>query len=403
MRLFCFHHAGSSALMYNQLKINGMVIHPIQLNGRDNNKKPYFNSCIEAADSIYTEIEPYLSEPYMFFAHSMGTWIAYSVLSKIIKMNQSQPIKFIISAFCHPFIKTDNAPWIPNTKLDDNDFKEEVKRWGANKQLLEERYWSIFKDRLRADFSLFDTDQSFDKVKASCKILAILPTNDPRIKEHMMLGWADLTNDFEIQKIEGDHFYLVNDINIIQKFICKKILCLHGHQTNSNIMRKQLETHINLMPYNEFNIIDAPNSSNGKTYPEIKIFFSTEKIFYEWYNYDPINDISNGLDNSMKLLEEIVSNYDVVIGFSQGASMVSMLAEKGLVKKAILICHGRYLSKIPIKTESLHLIGLKDEYIKCGTNALELYSNKEVHYFDDIHKIPSDNVSVGKIERFIMV
>ena len=135
MRLFCFHHAGSSALMYNQLKINGMIIHPIQLNGRDNNKKPYFNSCIEAADSIYEEIEPYLSEPYMFFAHSMGTWIAYAVLCKIIKMNQSQPIKFIISAFCHPFIKIDDAPWIPNTELDDNDFKEEVKRWGANKQL----------------------------------------------------------------------------------------------------------------------------------------------------------------------------------------------------------------------------------------------------------------------------
>ena len=402
MRLFCFHHAGSSALMYNQLKINGMIIHPIQLNGRDNNKKPYFNSCIEAADSIYEEIEPYLSEPYMFFAHSMGTWIAYAVLCKIIKMNQSQPIKFIISAFCHPFIKIDDAPWIPNTELDDNDFKEEVKRWGANKQLLDEPYWSIFKNRLRADFSLFDTDQSFDKVKANCKFLAILPTNDPRIKEHMMIGWADLTNDFEIQKIEGDHFYLVNDINIIKKFICKKILCLHGHMTNSNIMRKQLETHINLMPYNEFNIMNAPNSSNGKTYPEIKIFFNTEKIFYEWYNYDPINDISNGLDNSMKLLEENVSNYDIVIGFSQGASMVSMLAEKGLVKKAILICHGRYLPKIPIKTKSLHLIGSKDEYMQYGTNALELYSNKDVHYFDDIHKIPSDNVSVGKIERFIM-
>ena len=44
----------------------------------------------------------------------------------------------------------------------------------------------------------------------------------------------------------------------------------------------------------------------GPTFEDI--IENTCDFFYEWYNYDPITDISNGLDNSMNLLEEIVSN-----------------------------------------------------------------------------------------------
>lgn len=402
MKLFCFHHAGGSALMYKSLKINGIQICPIQLNCRDENKKPFYKSLIEASNEIYCEMIKLIDENdelYMVFAHSMESWIAYSVLSKMMQNDRKMPIKFIVSAFCHPFINAADSPWISNTKLNDNDFKE-ILEWGANSKLLLEPYWSIFKDRLRADFSLFDVNPIIDIVKLNCKIMVVLPSEDNRIKEHMVLGWRDITDNFELVKIKGNHFYLLENKNVINNFIHIKALCLHGHLTNANIMRLQMIEYIKQMPFVDFHMINAPTIKNT-TYPEVKMFFSSETNYYEWFNCNKENLELNGLDKSLELLEPIIKDYDVLIGFSQGASMVSILASKMNVNKVILICHGKYVSDININSKSLHLIDSKDEYMSCGINALNKYNDKQIIYFEDGHKIPNDKINIEIIMRFI--
>ena len=387
--------------MYKSLKINGIDICPIQLNGRDENNKPFYKSLIDASNDIYDYMINLIDdEPYMVFAHSTGSWIAYAVLSKMMQSGKKMPIKFIVSAFCHPFINTVDSPWISNEELSDEDFQREILGWGTNPKVILDHYWLVFKDRLRADFSLFDVNPIMDKVKLDCKIMVILPLEDNRIKEHMVFGWSNLTDNFELKKISGNHFYLLENINVINNFIHIKALCLHGHLTNANIMKLQMMEYIKQMPFVDFHMINAPIIKNT-TYPEVKMFFPLETDYYEWFNYDSETFELNGLDISLKILEPIVIKYDVLIGFSQGASMVSILASRMNCNKVILICHGRYVPYEVINSKSLHLIGSKDEYMECGINASNKYNNKQIIYFNDCHKIPTDKKSIELVMKFI--
>ena len=172
-----------------------------------------------------------------------------------------------------------------------------------------------------------------------------------------------------------------------------KILCLHGFRTNAEIMRQQLIL-ANLLTEHQFDTINGPIKST-ETYDEIKMYFPDESIYYEWYN-SPEN-----VEQCIEYLKPIIINYDCILGFSQGACVVSLLLENNLCKYGILIAHGLKQPSKLLSNYTLHLIGLKDPFRQYGEKALEMYSNKEVYYFNDHHKIPYDTESVNKIKQYL--
>lgn len=122
-----------------------------------------------------------------------------------------------------------------------------------------------------------------------------------------------------------------------------RILCLHGWRTNGEILSMQMaalqaNTRMNCI------FIDAPFPGRGEPDKGIA-FFYPNRPYYEWFyrakkdssgaiisaaNPSEASSIYENLGESLKYLEDhlaVNGPYDGILGFSQGASMVTRLAQ----------------------------------------------------------------------------
>lgn len=174
-----------------------------------------------------------------------------------------------------------------------------------------------------------------------------------------------------------------------------RILCFHGFRTNANIMKIQMTQYIRDFPEHEFVFLNGLIETN-QTYDEVEFYFGKQSKYYEWYN-DEIT-----LKKCTDYFRTFDFNFDMYIGFSQGASVCSMLISNGFIQNAILIAHGKYIpTTIQEQKRTLHLIGLQDPYREYGEKALEVYKDAICHRFNDHHKIPTDSVTINIVKQFI--
>ena len=123
-----------------------------------------------------------------------------------------------------------------------------------------------------------------------------------------------------------------------------RILCLHSFRTSGEILREQVrlagweETLGDLV---EFHVMDAPHPASGPVPPDVLAFFP-DVPYREWWNAteraDP--DASGrktmtyvGLEGSLERVEREFDErgpFDGVLGFSQGATLTTILAAKGV-------------------------------------------------------------------------
>lgn len=189
------------------------------------------------------------------------------------------------------------------------------------------------------------------------------------------------------------------------------ILCLHGYLQSGKITEKAIKR---LLPKAQLICPDGPFDVN-----------SDEKSGYGWW---PIADkldltepptkeqIEQCLEYGRKIFSEI-NQPEIAIGFSQGASCVTLWIQEGIInpKKVILLSNfaiKKYLNKVhPIF--SLHIYGendtllsdcfpsknLKDfeEYSLCP-----YYSKKTIYRHRWGHVIPSDGATKTLIREFLM-
>lgn len=106
-QLFLFHHAGgSSGSYFNIAKLfsNHMDVVLIDLPGR---RKRLGDSLIdnwqEAVDDILYILLDAIAKPFAFFGHSLGSLIAYHVLSRLEYEYGTLPLCFFPSAIKSPF------------------------------------------------------------------------------------------------------------------------------------------------------------------------------------------------------------------------------------------------------------------------------------------------------------
>ena len=118
-----------------------------------------------------------------------------------------------------------------------------------------------------------------------------------------------------------------------------KVLCLHGWRTNGEILSMQMAS-LQANTTMDCVFIDAPFPGRGDPDKGIALFYP-DRPYYEWFyraKQDDANDSSasnlkasdiyENLEESIKFLKNhIESNgpYDGLLGFSQGASMVTRL------------------------------------------------------------------------------
>lgn len=222
IRIFCFPFAGGGASGYRAWQKffpKCVGVYPVQLPGRENriSEEPFTNM-VELVAEISRNLRPYLTKPFVFFGHSLGAKIAFEVVRTLRRQWQLEPSHFIVSG--------SRAPHIPEPKplhhLADADFVHELRRFsGTPEAILQNReLMELFIPILRADFMLDETYVHLTEEPIACPISVFGGTFDPEAAPRELEDWQQHTsNRFNLEMIEGDHFFLQSNQTVLLNFV----------------------------------------------------------------------------------------------------------------------------------------------------------------------------------------
>ena len=173
-----------------------------------------------------------------------------------------------------------------------------------------------------------------------------------------------------------------------------KFLCLHGFRTSGKIFEYQtasLRYHTSI----EGTFIDGPIEATGEPSDGIKMIYPPSEFkYYEWTNGEDSSDVEKlsrqmGISISIVISQLQKERYDGLLGFSQGASLVTATLERlqcndmmSLVNCAILIGgvapdrYAKRIAKCTINIPSLHIIGDTDRLKDESTELVTWYDDK---------------------------
>ncbi|MFD8414029.1 thioesterase domain-containing protein [Streptomyces sp. NPDC059650] len=156
-RLFLFHHAGGSHLLYR-----GWAEHfpkdwelcLLEAPGRGHLQAlPLIDDCDRLVDYVHTAIAPLLDRPFGFFGHSLGALIAYQLTRRLHDEGGPLPTWLGVSAFGAPHTEASAADR-PHLMSD-----EALRGWlrsvgGSQPQLLDnDDVWHQFAPVFHSDFN----------------------------------------------------------------------------------------------------------------------------------------------------------------------------------------------------------------------------------------------------------
>lgn len=146
-----------------------------------------------------------------------------------------------------------------------------------------------------------------------------------------------------------------------------RVLCVHGFRTNAAIMKDQMVGLRHAMGTNvEYVYLNAPFTARGKPHKVVEDLYARTAPFYEWWQgrylgtnavADGIEDIVSSktdtwnlvfedLDESLLYMEAQLCRlgpFDVAVGFSQGATMLTIFSMWAMQKRrtrwwALTVC-----------------------------------------------------------------
>lgn len=209
MRLFCFHHAGGGALVFNawvKALRPAVEVIPVEIPNRER-----FATMRDLVDAVIEQLGPLLDEPHMFFGHSFGAMLAYRLACVRAAAGGEQPRAIFLSAYAPP---NRQLPLHVVDQLDNKQLAEFLAEMGLMPSGLT-RWPSLHEQALtitRHDLKLLKTaDQDGDAPELSCPIHVFGGSEDPIVKENDLQEWRSRTKaDFSVQMLRGGHFYLRN-------------------------------------------------------------------------------------------------------------------------------------------------------------------------------------------------
>lgn len=231
IRLFCFHYGGGSASAYREWA-NDIVEHvdlvAIQLPGRENRfGEPLLNNVSQVVNELYQNFASYLSQPFVFFGHSIGALIAFEFVRLLQKNGAPQPKYLIVSGTKAPQVPLKRRPI---HHLSDLELLEKIRQYkGIPGYILEDKeLMSIFLPIIRADFSISETYQYTSHKPLACPITALGGLNDDTFDSQDLLKWQAQTSvSFDHELLPGDHFFIRSSyqevINIVNKVLYQEI------------------------------------------------------------------------------------------------------------------------------------------------------------------------------------
>jgi len=223
LKLICFPYAGGSASTYltwsEWLPANVELV-AIQLPGRASRLFEKAHSDFDTLIEALLEFIPNLIDrPYVFFGHSLGSRIAFGLMSKMKDKGLKLPIHFIASGSRAPHISS-KAREISH--LPDEEFIVVLRQLnGTPKAVLENRdIMSIYLPLLRADFQLASACYIPSKYRFDCPISVLGGKGDKVVCHSDLLRWEELfSHPLDLNYLVGDHFFIESNKQLMAEAI----------------------------------------------------------------------------------------------------------------------------------------------------------------------------------------
>ena len=212
-RLFCFTHAGVSAVVYRpwaEALPRELEVCAIQLPGRGTRMREAPVASIAAlVDAVLPAIRPALDLPFAFFGHSMGALLSREVAGALAASGGPVPGQLIVSGRRPPAMPD---PYPPLRGLSDAEFVAEINRryGGIPPELLRHAdVMELLLPALRADIHALETFVPRSSARLACPITVYGGSDDryaPR--EHLEAWHAETDASCRVRVFPGDHFFV---------------------------------------------------------------------------------------------------------------------------------------------------------------------------------------------------
>jgi surfactin synthase thioesterase subunit len=216
LRLFVFHHAGGSHLLYRDWPGRFPADWEVRLVDAPGRgllaDRPAIGDAHRLVDHFLTALDAELTGPYALFGHSMGGLVAYELTRRLLAEGRTPPVWLGLSARGTPRPEGDGTH---RYLLDDAGLRRELAAMGGTPAAVLEdpEMWELFGPAIRGDLRLVETWRPApDPVPLPVPLSVFGGTDDAVAPPARLSGWADRTEHFlGLHLFEGGHFYFQPD------------------------------------------------------------------------------------------------------------------------------------------------------------------------------------------------
>jgi medium-chain acyl-[acyl-carrier-protein] hydrolase len=148
-------------------------------------------------------------KPFAFFGHSLGGLVAFEFARQLQQQDLPPPQILFLSACGAPHLPDPNPPI---HKLPDSEFVDALQKLNSIPSEISNQpdVMQLLLPILRADFEAVECYQHDSDISPlHVPILAFTGSDDPRVSQARVEGWARYTDaGFKLQSFPGDHFFI---------------------------------------------------------------------------------------------------------------------------------------------------------------------------------------------------
>ncbi|TXL88165.1 alpha/beta fold hydrolase [Streptomyces sp. IB2014 016-6] len=215
VRLFFFHHAGGSHLLYRgwtRLFPDDWDICLLDAPGRGNAQAiPLIDDCADLVAFFDEALAPLLNRPFAFFGHSVGARVAYALTRRLQGRARELPLWLGVSSFRAPQPDS-TGPSLSRSLRSDTALRDWLTDTGGapDRLLSDDSLWNAFAPVLRCDLGLADTwDRETPRTPLPVPLTVFGGTDDTVVPLRQLDNWPRLTADYRgLHTYSGGHFYL---------------------------------------------------------------------------------------------------------------------------------------------------------------------------------------------------
>jgi medium-chain acyl-[acyl-carrier-protein] hydrolase len=209
--LLCLTYAGGGSRSYEswqRLMPSSVDAQTLRLPGRETrSNEPLPDDLRTLAKEIAEELEPYVTDRFAVFGHSMGALLAYELTHAMRAAYGVEPRCLLVSGMRAP----DQFGGPPRyAELDENDLRAAVATMGGTdpEVLVNPELWQLFVPIIRSDLAMCDAYRYVPAEPLRCPLVAYGARHDQDSDVMSLNRWgAHTTGPFHTRVLPGKHFY----------------------------------------------------------------------------------------------------------------------------------------------------------------------------------------------------